>query len=319
MLYYAAPMEGITSYIWRNAHHRWYPGIAKYYTPFLVPRTKRGYTKREKSDILPEHNEGIPLVPQVLTRSGIQFIDMAQRLHELSYGEVNLNLGCPSGTVVSKGKGSGFLKEPEVLKTFFDEVFEEKEKRRLNAEISVKTRLGVTDPEEIYALMDIYNRFPIAELVIHARVQKDMYRHPARPEIFGEAIKGCGLTICYNGDIFSPEDGIHFQREYPEITRVMLGRGLIANPQLHEMIKVNSDRDLARLKSFLDEVCEGYQEIMSGDRNVLFKMKELWSLILPQFPGPAKVGKHIRKAATLSEYRVYVDEWFYRQEPPRSS
>lgn len=307
MFFYAAPMEGITSYIWRNAHHHYYPGIKKYYTPFLSPKKKRGWTTREKNELLPEHNKNIPLIPQVLTNSAEAFVNMAQRLLELGYREVNLNLGCPSGTVVSKGKGSGFLKEPEELKHFFGQVFGAKE---LPIKVSVKTRLGVERPEEIMALIDIYNQFPVSEVVIHARVQKDMYKKPVRQEMFREAFQASRHPVCYNGDIFSAEDAGHFAKRFPEVKQVMLGRGLISNPQLQEMIEHHSGKDMIRLQLFHDEVCGGYEEIMSGDRNVLFKMKELCSYMFSDFSGAEKFAKRIRKCGSLSDYRGIVKEWF---------
>lgn len=352
MIFYAAPMEGVTGYIWRNAHHRFYPGIDRYYTPFLAPRKKRGCSRKEKNDIVPEHNKGIPLVPQVLTNSAEAFVRMADILCELGYSEVNLNLGCPAGTVVSKGRGSGFLKDTEALLSFFDQVFEEKERVKIPVDISVKTRLGMEDPDEIIPLMNIYNRFPLCEVIIHARVRKDMYKHPARKEAFREALDMSRHPVCYNGDIFSPGDGLDFAIEFPEVSRVMLGRGLIGHPGLHEdigsMIEARKDiapkftgchenvenmmgdqesdgfgpvglkegpsglspEDIQRFRLFHDEILQGYQEILSGDKNVLFKMKELWSFV---FMGPAsqnRIWKKIRKASSLAEYNRIVEGWF---------
>lgn len=310
MYFYAAPMEGITGYIWRNAHHHYYPGIVKYYTPFLSPGKKKGWTSREKADILPDHNRRIPLVPQVLTNSAEAMIRSAEFLCDLGFREVNLNLGCPSGTVVSKGKGSGFLRDTDKLKAFFDKVFEYKLQRNISIDLSVKTRLGMEDPEEILTLMEIYNQFPISEIVLHARVQKDMYKKPARRDIFRQALHVCRHPVCYNGDIITPADEIRFEKEIPEATHIMLGRGIIANPQLQEMVVNGTDRDMGRLKMFHDEICTGYENIMSGDRNVLFKMKELWSYFLWEFPGSEKTERKIKKCTRLSEYKMIVDQWF---------
>ena len=325
MVYYAAPMEGVTGYIWRNAHHRYYPGISRYYTPFLAPRKKRGCSRKEKNDILPEHNAGIPLVPQVLTNSSEAFISLAEFLADLGYKEVNLNLGCPAGTVVSKGRGSGFLKDKASLSSFFDEVFEEREKRQIPVAVSVKTRLGMEDPDEILPLMRIYNRFPISEVIIHARVRKDMYKYPVRREAFGEACAMSRHPVCYNGDIFTPLDALDFTRQFPQVQAVMLGRGLIGNPELPEEITASTgdslltpgsrDRrfcpaDLNRFRCFHDEILHGYQEILSGDKNVLFKMKELWSFVYMDPFNQDRTWKKIRKAATLREYSIIIEGWF---------
>ena len=118
MRYYYAPMEGITGYIQRNACHAFFPGIDKYFTAFIAPNQRGHFSTREKNDILPQHNKGIYLVPQILTNNAEDFILTVRKLAQYGYGEVNLNLGCPSKTVVSKYRGSGFLAKPEELDHF---------------------------------------------------------------------------------------------------------------------------------------------------------------------------------------------------------
>ena len=160
MEYYFAPMEGITGYIHRNVHHSLFPGISKYFTAFIAPGQKGKFSAREKNDILPAHNQGICTVPQLLTNNPRDFITTAAKLGELGYREINLNLGCPSRTVVTKYRGSGFLAKPRELDRFFEEVFSACKRGGEgplgDMEISVKTRLGVEEPEEFFRLLDIY-------------------------------------------------------------------------------------------------------------------------------------------------------------------
>ncbi len=139
---YFAPMEGITGYIYRRVHRNYYPGTAKYFTPFLAPGPQKGIGGRELRDVLPENNEGVPLVPQILTNRAEDFLKTAELLEGMGYREINLNLGCPSGTVAAKKKGSGFLAFPEELDSFFDAVFSGMEKRGSRQAVSVKTRIG---------------------------------------------------------------------------------------------------------------------------------------------------------------------------------
>lgn len=308
MKLYAAPMEGITGYIYRNAHRKYFKGIDKYFTPFLTPKQGKGWTSREKNDIAPEHNANIRVTPQILTSRADDFVRMVQKLADCGYGEVNLNLGCPSGTVVSKGKGCGFLADRDRLFHFFEEVFDRMD--RTECRISVKTRLGKDSPEEIVPLMELYNRFPLSEVIVHARVHRDFYKKPVNMEAFRKAFLLCSHPLCYNGDIFAAEDFRRFQEAFPQVDRVMLGRGLIANPQLPEMILYGEKPDKERWKAFHDEVCRGYEEIMSGERNVLFKMKELWSYMLPVFEDSEKIGKQIRKSTRLGEYKEAVERLF---------
>lgn len=310
MQYYAAPMEGITGYIYRNAHRQHFGGADKYFTPFLTPKKGKGWTSKEKNDVMPEHNQGGNIIPQILTNQSEGFIRMANHLGECGYGEVNLNLGCPSGTVVSKGKGCGFLADTEKLKYFFDAVFKE-----VSIKISVKTRLGLNAPEEIISLMEVYNQFPLEEVIIHARIHKDFYKKPVNWEAFREGMLICRHPVCYNGDIFTEKDFRKFHREFPGVNKIMIGRGLIRNPGLIEEMRCQSQkRKKAVWKAFHDEICSGYEEIMSGERNVLFKMKELWSYMIDMFEDSEKYGKKIRKAAKLSEYRTIVDALFEERE-----
>ena len=143
MKFYAAPLEGITGYIYRNAHHRFYPGMDKYFTPFISPRIKRGMSRKEKNDLCPENNQGIPLVPQILTNRSKDFLYVARIFYHLGYPEINLNLGCPSGTVFSKGKGCGFLRDRDALRRFFDEITEDLASNGPgDLKVSVKTQIG---------------------------------------------------------------------------------------------------------------------------------------------------------------------------------
>lgn len=307
MKIYAAPMEGITGYIYRNAHARYFPGVDKYFTPFLTPKKGKGWTSRERNDVMWEHNQGIHLVPQILTRQADDFIRMAEQLKDCGYEEVNLNLGCPSGTVVAKGKGCGFLADREELQRFFTQVFS-----RVQMKVSVKTRLGVDDPEEIIPLMEIYNQFPLEEVIVHARIHKDFYRKPVNRSAFGKGFLLCEHPVCYNGDIYTKEDVKQLQEEFPQVDSVMIGRGMIANPQLPQAVcgMAKEEPDWRRWKDFHDELRSGYEEVMSGERNVLFKMKEIWGYMLPMFGEAEKAGKKIRKAVRLVEYQEVVDALF---------
>lgn len=305
MQYYFAPMEGITGYIYRNAHRRYFKQVDVYFTPFIVPNQNRKFSSREKNDLLPEHNESLSLIPQILTNKAGDFIWAARELREYGYEEVNLNLGCPSATVVSKGKGSGFLGAPQILDQFFEQVFSS-----LDMKVSVKTRLGKDSPEEFYRLMEIYNKYPLKELIIHPRVQKDFYKNKPNLEMFKKAVSLSRNPLCYNGNLFSARAFKDFTAEFPSVDRVMLGRGLVANPGLAEEINSGERLEKQRLKAFHEEILSGYEQTISGDRNVLFKMKELWAYMAQLFDCGEKQVKKIRKSQHLADYRWAVDSLF---------
>ena len=259
MRYYFAPMEGVTGTLFRQVHHRYFPGVDKYYTPFLSPSQDHVFSRRERREIEPGRNEGLNVVPQLLTRRAEDFLWAAEELFQRGYREVNLNLGCPSGTVTAKGKGAGFLGRRAELEEFLDTVF-----ARAGGPISVKTRLGVQDPEEFWALLELYNRYPIVELTIHPRVQKDLYRHPVRREELGRMLAESRNPVCYNGDIVTQRDLEELEGTWKGFEAVMIGRGLIADPAMVSCRQGGPALDRERLGRFLEELYQGYTEEYGG-------------------------------------------------------
>lgn len=301
---YLAPMEGITTYIYRNAQAAVYGRLDKYFTPFLEPHEKRSFKKRELQEILPEHNQELFVVPQILTNRAEGFLELAAALKEFGYEEINLNLGCPSKTVTGKGKGAGFLAFPKELDRFLDRVFS-----GLGAgmRLSVKTRLGVESPEEFPLLLDIFNSYPLEELIVHPRVQRDYYNNCPNWEVFRATRQKSRAPLCYNGDLFTRKDIERFRTEFPDTERLMLGRGIIRNPGLMAGEGTREEQK-ERFRRFHSLVLEGYRAWDMGDRNVLFKMKELWFYQIRQFEDAEKYGKKIKKAQRLSEYEEAVEE-----------
>lgn len=309
MKFYFAPMEGITKYLYREAFNCYFGGIDKYFTPFISPDKNTCLNKKELNDILPEHNKNMYVVPQILTNNADDFIRTSVELKKYGYDEVNLNLGCPSGTVVSKKRGSGFLAETEKLDQFLDEVFS-----GLDMKISVKTRIGKTDPDEFGPLMEIYNKYPLEELIIHPRIQTDIYKNKPNLKVFKEALSIARVPVCYNGDIFTVNDYKEFHEKFPDVDTVMLGRGLIANPGLIESIKTGKLPDKETIKKFHDMVLAGYEELLFGERNILFKMKEFSLYLVYIFSDYEPYAKRIKKASRLSEYKLAVSALFKEQD-----
>lgn len=304
MKYYLAPLEGITTYIYRRAYHTHYRPMEKYFTPFLVPHTKKDFNTREKNDILPAHNPGMNLVPQILTNDAKGFLDTVKKVKGYGYDEVNLNLGCPSKTVVSKGRGSGFLIHTEELNRFLDEIY-----AKADVKISIKTRIGKFDADEWGELLRIYNQYPLEELIVHPRVQQQFYKGHPDLDAFADAVKECKHTLCYNGDIFTTEDMEKLKKRFPEASCIMLGRGILRNPELIEIMESGEKKiDAKKLRAFHDQIYQDYQEVSCGDKNVLFKMKELWCYLGTLFPDKEKQLKKIRKAEKLDRYEAVVEE-----------
>ena len=305
MNFYFAPMEGITGYLFRNAHHTFFNQVDKYFAPFIFANQHDGLKGKDIRDILPENNPGVVLIPQLLTNNSKDFIYTAKKLKTLGYEEINLNLGCPSGTVVSKYRGSGFLAKQLELDTFLEEIFSE-----AVTKISIKTRIGKDHPEEFYELLEIYNKYPMEELIIHPRIQKDFYKNTPNMDIFHYAVTHSKNPICYNGDIATVEDYQRFTDAYPEIKKVMLGRGLLTNPGLIAAITKGEKLSKEQLRAYHDRIYGDYQELLFGDRNVLFKMKEIWFYLSKAFADSEKYAKKIRKSERCSDYEEVVSRLF---------
>ena len=318
---YFAPLEGITTYPYRNLHHKYFGGVEKYFTPFLAPGPEQGMSVKEMRDVLPENNAGVPVVPQILTNRAGGFLLASKKLSEMGYREINLNLGCPSGTVTAKKKGSGFLLYPDDLDRFFDEVFSDAAVRNGEFLVSVKTRIGKNEVEEWPELMQVYNRYPIHELTVHPRIQKEFYKGTPHLDVFTDILKESRNPVVYNGDLFTVEKVKEFREKFPTVGTVMIGRGLIRNPALAEMIlqeETELEADiLPRIREFHDALFEHYRETMSGDRNLLFRMKDLWSYMLAEVPDSEKLAKKIRKSQHVPEYLAAVEEVFARWDANR--
>ena len=305
---YFAPLEGLGGYIYRNAQADYFEKADKYYSPFLAPNQNRSISPKEYKDIAPEHNEDITLVPQIMANNAEIFLKAAQELEQLGYKEINLNLGCPSRTVVTKYRGAGFLAKPDALEQFLEEVYS-----KLNIRLSLKTRLGMEDEEEFEHLLDIYNKFPVSELIIHPRVQTDYYKNTPRMESFLNALEKSKNPVVYNGDIFNKEKYQQVMKQM-DVSGVMLGRGVLANPALFGEIRGTEKLSKERLWEFHERLLADYTQEMSGERNVLFKMKELWFYLAWSFTNTEKYEKKIRKAQHLSDYRLVVKQLFFEQE-----
>lgn len=304
-----APMEGVTGYLFRNTHHKYFSGVDRYFMPFYSPSQEHSFTRKAFQDLLPEHNASILAVPQLLTRRAEDFVWAAGELARLGYQEVNLNLGCPSGTVTAKGKGAGFLAHPGELELFLDKVF-----AACVLPISVKTRLGMYGPDEFEDLLEIYNRYPIKELTIHPRIRTDFYKGQVRIEEFEKALPLSKNPVCYNGDLKTAADAVAITTRFPTVEDVMVGRGLVGNPALARQIKGGAAANKEELRGFHDELFDGYSAAFGSRRNASLRMKELWFYLIHLFADHERHLKRLRKAADPLEFERAVDAVFRELE-----
>ena len=308
MNYYAAPMEGLTDRIWRQAHQRWFgapEAPVRYYAPFLSPPENRVLIKKKMAELEPAANPGVQVIPQLLAKDGELAAWMIGELRRMGYTEVNLNFGCPSGTVTAKGKGSGMLRDPQKLDAFLDAVFSQ-----AGGSVSVKTRLGVARAEEFGEILDVYNKYPLCELTIHPRVMKQLYRGQADRAAFAEALPRCTMPVCYNGDLFDAPAVHAFQARFPAVERIMLGRGLAANPGLIGQLRTGKAPTAAQLQLFHDRLYAATRARIPDRRALLFRMKEAWRYLGCSFADAERPLRRIRKAQDMIEYESAVRQLF---------
>lgn len=299
MSYYFAPMEGLTDSIYRSVHHKYFPGFDAYYMPFISPTIHRCLTHREERELPAADSAPFRAVPQVLTKVAEDFLWAAQQCAIRGYDEVNLNVGCPSGTVVSKGKGSGMLRDLDALDRFLDEIY-----AKAALPVSVKTRLGIEMAEEFPRILEVYNRYPIKELTIHPRVRKQFYKGDVDMDMFRYAVENSKNPLCYNGNLRTLSEVKAFEAEYPQIESVMIGRGAIGNPG------ILGGTDAKTLEAFHDELLESYIETFGGARNAMFRMKENWRHMILLFEDSEKLWKRLRKTTDVEEYRSITAQIF---------
>ena len=296
-LYYA-PLEGITTLIYRNVHREMFGGVDFYYAPFISPSEQDKVNKKGIRDILPELNGDLPLRAQVLTRDSVAFSKFADKVKAIGYDEINLNFGCPAGTVVKKGRGSGFLKEPESIESFLSYVFEENK-----IKVSVKTRIGFSSAEEWQRLMEVYNKFPIELLTVHPRNREMLYGGVPDMRAFEYAYNVSENPLCYNGNIFSVRDFELISGKFPKVEGFMLGRGAVKNPALFREIKGGKPLATEELISFSNRLTEEYCKGIRSEVYTLHKLKEIWVYMLQNFPEEKKIAKAMKKASSLEDFK----------------
>ena len=296
-----APMEGVTGAVHRRVHHRLFGGISRYYIPFITPSIHRVFTTRDLRDIDPKQNAGVPVIPQLLTRDAELFLWAANELQQLGYDEVNLNTGCPSGTVTAKGRGSGMLRDPDTLRTFLDAIF-----AACPLPISIKTRIGFETIEEWPVILSILKEYPFQEITIHPRTRSEFYKGDVHMDCFDAAVD-CSLPLVFNGNLFTREDCMALQARHPDLP-MMIGRGLIANPALARELCGGAQASDAELRDYhdalLDEYCREYPADQAHSR-----MREHMKYLSCCFDGAEKALKAIRKS-TPKTYPAAIAQLF---------
>ena len=298
MRYYYAPLEGITDATFRQLHHKYFPGVDRYFMPFISPTIHRTLTHREARELPRADSVGFYAVPQLLGKNVEDMLWAIEVCKDQGYDEVNINLGCPSGTVVSKGKGSGMLADIYTLDEFLEAIY-----ARAVLPVSLKTRIGVNDSENWGKILEIYRDYPVKELTVHPRIRKAFYKGDCDMTAFAQAVDNSPFPVCYNGNINSVADAEKIAARFPSVESVMIGRGLVADPG---MLCGGTERQ--RLQAFLNELCDTYCVVFESKRNAIYRMKDNWHYLISLFEGSEKLWKEMRKSTDYDRFMAIANE-----------
>lgn len=314
------PFQGITDAPFRNVFKRHFGGVDKFYTPFFTGIHKEEHAKNlQGEEIDPRYNNVETLTPQILSTDADEILRFAKQCQQLGYKEINLNMGCPFPRVANKKRGCGLLPYPDKVENMLDRVFDE-----IDIKFSVKCRLGYFNPEEIDAIIPIFNKYPLSELIIHPRIGKQLYKGEADVERFKALIPSINAPLVYNGDIVSVESFVRINGilnggpsagsgACKTVEQFMLGRGILAHPFLAEQIKndiADSDDKTERLHNYVIDLYEDRLRHAGGSPKVLGRMKELWSYLMNSFEESQVVWRKIKKINALKEYEDAVETIF---------
>ena len=303
-----APIRGYTPFLYRNLFASLFGGFDCALAPFIASRTDPVIKAKHVRDVLPENNRGLPVVPQILGKNANDFIRLANHLHDLGYECVNWNLGCPFPQVAGKGRGSGMLPFTDRIQRFLDEVIP-----AIQCRLSIKTRLGWRSKEDLLRLIPVFNRYPLAEVVIHPRTGIQRYEGRVDMASFEHALKAIGHPVVYNGDICTLYDFKRLSRRFPTVTRWMIGRGCLADPTLPAAIRTGTANPAARLPAIRrlhDALFDSYTETLDGPSHVLDKMKGYWLYFSKALEGKSRHVKAIKKAKHPKGYLAAVHRLF---------
>ena len=298
MRYYYAPLEGITDATFRRLHHKYFPGVDRYFMPFISPTVHRCLTNREERELPRADSVGFCAVPQLLGKNVEDMLWAIEVCRDQGYDEVNINLGCPSGTVVSKGKGSGMLSDIYALDEFLSAIY-----AKAVLPVSLKTRIGVNDSANWEKILEIYRDYPVKELTVHPRIRKAFYKGDCDMVAFARAVEGSPFPVCYNGNVCSLEDAGEIEERFPTVESIMIGRGLVADPG---MLCGGTNRET--LKAFLSELSDTYCAVFGSKRNAIYRMKDNWHYLIALFEGCEKHWKELRKCTDYDRFTAIANE-----------
>lgn len=299
-----APMQGLTELMFRKTYEQCFPGaIDLAVSPFLsLTHGNLADAWKKIDDVIPADNVGsIPVIPQILGKEPLEFIDLANRLYEVGYTEINWNIGCPMRRVTAKHRGSGILPYPDEVESILSQIVP-----KMKAKLSVKMRLGLNDIEEIFNLIPILNSYPLANVTIHPRTGRQQYGGQVDLDTFERAYKLIKHPVIFNGDICTLANYRNLCQRFPDIEDYMIGRGVLYDPLLPLKIKGiidenDKDASIQAAHKFINALLAAIDNRPVPTESKVRKIKEYWCLLRKSLPITEQQSLTVLHAKTLPE------------------
>jgi len=266
-----APLHGITYYYFRNILFQHERGIDTVIAPFMSVQSTENLNPKKWQDLLPENNPVMSPIPQLMGNNASDFKDTILALKKLDYQQFNWNIGCPIKQITKRKRGCGIMPYPEMIENVIANSID------LGLKISVKMRLGMDKLREGVEIIKRLNHYPLDFIVLHPRLGIQQYEGKVDLDAARELIGLSKHPVVYSGDISNIADFEALIKQIPEISQIMLGRGILKNPFLAEEIKEikkNEDKDLHRFILYYQDLSSTL--ISLKGKYALGNLKELW-------------------------------------------
>ena len=299
-----APLQGHTDDVYRRTHHSLIGGIHRYYTPFVRVEAG-GIRSKDRRDIDPKNNTGIPVTPQLIFRDRKELEYLIGEVSPLGYSSLDLNMGCPFPLQAKHGRGSGLLAHTDIMSEVAEVI-----KAHPQIAFSVKMRLGWENPEEWKPVLEILNNTPLAHIALHPRTGIQQYKGAIDFKSFEDFYQTCQHPLLFNGDLTTLSHLHEIEERYPRLAGLMLGRGLLCCPSLAkeyiEGREFTHEEHIYTLRNLHTKLMEQYATIVKGEAQLHNKLRTYWEYTEPLIGH--KPYKKIMKSGNLRNYLNAINE-----------